>query len=157
MEPSPWFPIASIVALGVVVGVPLAAIFYCMSRKRTHPIRQREYPAWEGWLATYYPKATKEEAAVIRRVLETFAHLARVEPTQLRPGDRIEGSVLQPTWQASLDPESEYGQLYDELGELLRSTDLAEWEISGGDAWETVGDAVDFMLKRLSPTKQGLS
>lgn len=147
------FPtIYGIAVLGAVIVFVAAAIAGAVvaNRRRVREIRSRDYPAFEGWLKTHYPKATSEQEAVIRRTMEAFGHLAGVEPTQLLPKDRIVGFVLPPTWQAMLIIDNEYGDLYDHLDEILgeRRIELAEWELLPCDSWETIADAIDFMLKR---------
>lgn len=128
------------------VGTPI------LRRRRTRPIRGREYPAWEHWLAKRYPKATKDEAGVIRRVIEAVARDAGVEPTQLLPEDRLSGHVLPSPWEYFIGTDGE-SDLSLEMEDLLREREIdpADWARAVDEPCETVGEAIDFMLERLCP------
>ncbi|HEV7280007.1 MAG TPA: hypothetical protein VGN57_07315 [Pirellulaceae bacterium] len=134
----------------VFVGSPI------LRRRRTRPIRSRDYPAWENWLANHYPKATKDEAEAIRRVVGAIAREAGVEPEQLLPSDRLAGFVLPTSWERfiGLDGESDFDL---EIESLLDEGDVGPDERNphSGEPSETVGDVIDFMLNRLrSPDNQ---
>lgn len=126
-----------------------------LRRRRTRPIRMRDYPAWENWLAKHYPKATKDEAEVIRRVVEAIARDARVQPEQLLPEDRLSGFVLPSAWEYFIGTDGE-SDLSLEMEDLLeeRSVPLKDQAVRSDEPQETVGDSIEYMLKRLCPSSQ---
>ena len=159
LHPPWWYPLAALATIAVLICVPIYALHSFERRRRTSDLRRREYPAWEAWLASFYPKATKDEAELIRCLMEGFGRVAHVEPTQLRPDDRLLGVVFPPMWLMSISVDGPYEELYDEAIELLErknlaTPDWAPWERDADDSWETVGDVVDFMLKRFCTRTQ---
>lgn len=145
-------PALSILVVGSglhFIGTPI------LRRRRTRPIRMRDYPAWEQWLTNHYPKATKGEVEVIRRVVDALARDARVEPGQLLPEDRLSGFVLPSGWEYFIGADGE-SDLSLEMETLFEESDVPpeDQELRPDEPQETVGDAIAFMLKRTCPSSR---
>lgn len=123
-------------------------------RRRTQMIRERDIPPFAMWRRRHYPKATSNEIEVIQAVLDALGRLARAEPTQVLPKDTLENFVLErrrPSGSVFGD-DDDWSDLLEELAHSIKwhQSDLAPWEMTAYESWETVGDVIDFMSKRTS-------
>ncbi len=92
--------------------------------QRVSPRAERKEPSLEDWVAAFYPDA-RSSAPVIEVVLEHFASVTNVGPTQLRPNDDL--TVAGSLQDEALGHEA-LGFLLDEVQRDLKERFGIDWQ-----------------------------